>query len=45
MNEALKKCSKCKIEKLMINFHKDKKQKKVYINNVIFVGRNTKMKV
>ena len=27
MDEDLRKCSKCKIEKLMTNFHKDMKQK------------------
>ena len=27
MNEVLKRCSKCKIEKLVITFHKDNKQK------------------
>ena len=27
MDEDLKKCSKCKIEKLIMNFHKDMKQK------------------
>ena len=26
MNEVLKRCSKCKIEKLVINLHKDNKQ-------------------
>ena len=45
MGEDLKRSSKCKIENLFINFHKDKKTKMVCINNASFVGRNTIIKI